>query len=340
MAGTGTGGEIYLDSVQMQTLERAFREWAEASPRQDVRLSRRRILLLFLLIRYTGAKLNETLSLDLRRDIDTAGCRVHLRGGDEDGASRDIQLSESLAGELRRAMSDPDFMDSIDHSFDVDPAFVRRKFYERAEACGFDKRLGSPEMLRKARAVELMQGNLPLPAVQLMLGQSVVSQAASSGSFSESDLREVTRLYMDRESDRRTSARNAFYGKVTAIARGDIQARVELATADGHAVATLITLNSLERLCLTPGKLVTAEVKAPYVMLERGGTASSSADNVFEGAVVRIASGKISTEYIVRISEAAELCSVVSTASANRLDLRVGDPVRALFNGYSVVLHA
>jgi len=339
MTGSGTGSEIYLDAVQMQTLERTFREWAEASPRQDVRLSRRRILLLFLLIRYTGAKLNEALSLNPQRDIDTDGCRVHFRGGEEEGASRDVQLSESLAGELHRALTDPDFMASIDHKFDIDPAFVRRKFYERAEDCGFDKRLGSPEMLRKARAVELMQGNLPLPAVQLMLGQSVVSQAASSASFSPDELREVTRLYMDRESDRRTSARNAFYGKVTAIARGDIQARVELTTADDHTVTTLITVNSLERLCLTPGKLLTAEVKAPYVMLERSGAPSSSADNEFEGTVVRLTPGKISTEYVIRISEAAELCSLVSTASAKRLDLRVGDPVRALFNCYSVVLH-
>jgi len=339
MTGSGTGVEIYLDSVQMQTLERTFREWVEASPRQDVRLSRRRILLLFLLIRYTGAKLNETLSLDPARDIDADGCRIHFRDSDGDGSSRNVQISESLAGELRSALADRDFMASIGHRFDVDPAFVRRKFYERAEACGFDKRLGNPEMLRKARAVELMQGNLPLPAVQLMLGQSVVTQAASSASFSEADLREVTRLYMDRESDRRTSARNAFYGKVTAIARGDIQARVELSTADNHAVTTLITLNSLERLCLTPGKLVTAEVKAPHVMLERSRSHSSSADNEFEGTVVRITAGKISTEYIVRISEAAELCSMVSTASADRLDLHIGDPVRALFNCYSVVLH-
>ena len=108
---------------------------------------------------------------------------------------------------------------------------------------------------------------------------------------------------------------------------------------DNHLVTTVITLSSLDRLCLTPGKLVTAEVKAPYVILQHGSNSSSSADNVFEGIVSRITTGKISTEYIVRISEAAGLCSVVSSDSAEQLGLSIGDSVFALFNCYAVVLH-
>ena len=54
----------YLDSVQLDQLEQSFRSWAEESPRGDIRLARRRILVIFLLIRYTGAKLNEVLLCD------------------------------------------------------------------------------------------------------------------------------------------------------------------------------------------------------------------------------------------------------------------------------------
>ena len=50
-----------LDSVQLRRLEQSFRDWARDAARSDVRLSRRRILLIFLLIRYTGARLNEVL---------------------------------------------------------------------------------------------------------------------------------------------------------------------------------------------------------------------------------------------------------------------------------------
>jgi molybdate transport system regulatory protein len=52
-----------LDPVQLAELERTFRDWATASPRRDVRMSRQRILLIFLLIRHTGAKLNEILDI-------------------------------------------------------------------------------------------------------------------------------------------------------------------------------------------------------------------------------------------------------------------------------------
>ena len=59
-----------LDTVQLTRLEQSFRQWAEGALRSDVRLSRQRILLIFLLIRYTGAKLNEVLALDPFQDID------------------------------------------------------------------------------------------------------------------------------------------------------------------------------------------------------------------------------------------------------------------------------
>ena len=340
MPATLPVNEIYLDSMQLHRLEQAFRQWTEASPRRDVVLSRRRILIIFLLIRYTGAKLNEILSLNPFEDIDTKEHTIRLQGTDGDPETRrELQISGDLTRELRRALDDPEFADSLHNHFNIDPAFVRRKFYERAEECGFDKRLGSPEMLRKARAVELMRGNLPLPAVQMMLGQSTVHQTASRVPFSPEELQEVTRLFMNRESDRRTSARNAFYGKITAIEPGDVQARVELATVDGHAVTTLITNNSRERMALAVGTLATAEIKAPYVLLQRGDRPRSSADNAFEGTVVRISRGRVSTEYVVRISEAAELCSIVSAESAARLDLKQGDPVWALFNCFAVILH-
>lgn len=332
---------VYLDTIQLGMLERAFRKWVDASPRKDVRLSRRRILFIFLLIRYTGAKLNEILSLNPFEDIDPESHSIRFRAT-EDGVkpSRIIQISESLSLELTRSLEDTAFKDSLRNLFDIDPAFVRRKFYERAKHCGFDKRLGSPEMIRKARAVELMQGNLPIPAVQMMLGQSAVTNAVSHYSFSEQDLQQITRLFMEMESDRRTSARNAFFGKIKSIEKGDVQARIDLQTIENQSVTTIITRNSLERLALDVGNLVTAEVKAPYVMLQHGSKEpSSSADNIFEGTVVRISEGKISTEYVVRISESAELCSVVSTISGSRLDLAIGDRVWALFSCFSVILN-
>jgi molybdate transport system regulatory protein len=145
---------------------------------------------------------------------------------------------------------------------------------------------------------------------------------------------------MEKESSRKTSARNFFFGKINVINRGDIQSQVELVTVEGYPVTTIITNDSIGRLGLKVGKLITAEVKAPWVVLQKGDKEPEcTADNRFKGIIEQISSGKVNTEYIVRISDRIELCAVISTGRGRLLDLRKGDIVWALFNCYSVVLH-
>jgi len=332
-----------LDTVQLNQLEQAFRQWVEASPRSHVQLSRRRILLVFLLIRYTGAKLNEVLALDPFTDIDAAKqtvCIRDLEGGTQTCA-REISIAAPLSQEIREALADPRFRDSLTNLFAIDPAFVRRKFYERAEICGFAKRLGGPEMIRRARAVELMQSNMPLPAVQKLLGHSTPNLTSAYFSFSAEELQRITKLFVERESSRKTSARNTFFGKIAEIQRGDIQSLVYLINHAGYPLIAMITNNSLERLGLRSGRLVTAEVKAPWVILQRSDTEPrSSAENRFMGEVILINKGKVSAEYVVSIGNGMELCSVVSTTAAKELNLKVGDSVRTLFNCFAVILNA
>lgn len=247
--------EKCLDAVQLHQLERAFRDWIDAATRADVRVSRRRIFLIFLLIRYTGAKLNEVLSIDPEKDIDLKRQRVRFGRlqADAGRSARTVQLSETLCHEIKALVTELADTTGTPPMLDVDPGFVRRKFYERAEACGIPKQLGAPEILRKSRAVELMQSNMPLPAVQMLLGHSTPNLTSAYVSFSEDDIQQVTRIFMEKESQRKTSARNTFFGKIQAIHRGDIQALVELLTIDGHTIATVITNGSLQRLGLKVG---------------------------------------------------------------------------------------
>jgi molybdate transport system regulatory protein len=331
----------FLDTASLNRMEQSFREWVNASLRADVRRARRRILLIFLFIRYTGAKLNEVLDLDPFHDVDHKRQSVFFRHSDSGGQiAREVQISEVLSREISSMLADPDFAASIRDTFSIDPAFVRRKFYERAQACGLQKQMGGPEMIRKARGTELMQGNVPLSAVQKILGHSTPNLTSSYVTFSEDEIREVTRYFMEKESSRKTSARNFFYGKIQVIKRGDIQSQVELTTVDGYRLTTIITNDSLGRLGLKAGNLITAEVKAPWVILQKENMEpESSADNRFKGTIEQISSGAVNTEYVVRISDQIELCAIVSTGSSQLLDLRKGDLVWALFNCYSVVLH-
>jgi molybdate transport system regulatory protein len=331
-----------LDTVQLNRMEQSFRKWADGSPRADICLSRRRILLIFLLIRYTGAKLNEVLAINPFRDIDFRRRLVFLGRTEKKNARppRKVQIPEALSEELKSALDNPSFKEYLGSLFKVDPGHVRRKFYGRALESGFPPATGAPEIIRKSRAVELMQSNMPLPVVQRMLGHSTPNLTASYVAFSDNDMQQVARYFADKESRRKTSARNSFFGKISSIRKGDIQTKVEMITVGGDIITTVITNDSLSRLGLKKGSLITAEVKAPWVILQKSDSEpESTAENRFAGNIVRINKGETTTEYVVRISDGTELCSIVSTENARLMGFKENDRVWAIFNSFAVVLH-
>ncbi len=331
-----------LDTVQMNRLEQSFRSWADGAPRADVRLSRRRILLIFLLIRYTGGKLNEVLALNPFQDVDVKHHLVFLgRGEKKNGRpAREVQIPEGLSEEIKSSLDDPAFKKYLANFFKVDPGHVRRKFYERATDSGFPPAMGAPENIRRSRAIELMQSNMPLPVVQRMLGHSTLNMTASYVDFSDADMRQVAKHFIEKESRRKTSARNSFFGKISSVKKGDIQAQVEMITPSGDIVTTIITRDSLSRLGLKTGSLITAEVKAPWVILQKSDREpESTAENRFLGTIARINKGGITTEYVVRIPDGTELCSIVSTENARMMRFKEDDRVWVIFNSFAVVLH-
>jgi molybdate transport system regulatory protein len=249
-------------------------------------------------------------------------------------------MSEALSNEMNTVLSDPLLKSLPSHWFQVDPGHVRRKFYERAVSCGFLPAHGAPDAIRKSRGAELIQNNMPLQVVQRMLGHSTPNLAASYVEFSDADIQQASRFFIEKESLRKTSARNIFFGKIRAIQLGDIQSKIDMLTIAGATVTAVITNDSLARLGLKIGSLITAEVKAPWVILKKGNNEPDcTAENRFQGTIARITEGKIMTEYAVRLEDGTELCSVITRESGNRLGLLNGEPIWVLFNCFSVVLH-
>ncbi len=324
-----------LDTVQLAEMERSCRAWAEDSPRLDVCRSRQRILLIFLLIRHTGAKLHEVLELR-PQDFDPEGRVVRIGQG---GVSRAVEIPDDLAGELR-AFLEAQAMPLEEALFRVDPGHVRRKFYERAEACGLPRDYGNPSALRRSRSVELLRGNLPLLVVQKLLGHSTPNLTAALLDVSEEDMQHAVRRHIDRENKRRTSARNAFFGKIVEIAKGDIQSEVVLRTLGGLRISSVITNTSLKRMRLKIGTFVTAEIKAPWVLIAGSADAAeNSAENRLQGTVAAVNTGRVNAEVLVRLSEGTEICAVITASGLRRLGLKVNDPAWTLFGAYSVILN-
>lgn len=331
-----------LDTVQLQRLEESFRQWADLSTGRALRWSRKRILLIFLLIRYTGARLNEVLNLDALLDLDTDHhiVRVHKGTGIGGTLGREVQIPELLSVDIRETLAEQQSHNVQAKIFKVDPGHVRRKFYERAEAAGIPRELGTPEIIRRSRAVELMQSNLPLPVVQKIMGHSTPNLAASYVEFSDDDIREVARSFADREHQHKTSARNAFFGKIERVRAGDVQTVVELVSLGGAQLCAIITNYSSSHLGLKPGALATAEIKAPWVMLFKGEQEPScSAENRFCGKVSRITAGKLVTEIVVRIPDGTELCSIITEKSRGTLEIAENDTMWVAFSAFAVVIY-
>ncbi len=334
--------ERCLDTKQLHDLEQSFRRWAKSSKRPDHRHSRERILLIFLLIRYTGARLNEVLTLDPAQDFHLEKHTICFdkRNGGKDLSSREVQIPETISTDIRIMTADSESKWPGGSIFRIDPAHVRRKFYEQAIAIGIPSSLGAPETIRKSRAVELMQSNMPLPVIQKIMGHSTPNLAASYVEFSDTEISKVAKYFADRENKRKTSARNSFFGKIGAIRAGDIQAVVEVISRSGNIVTSIITSDSLSRIGLKPGMLVTAEVKAPWIQLCKDLNAPHcSAENLFQGTVCRITTGRTTAEIVVRLSDGTELCAIITEQSRKKMDIQDGDLLWAFFDAFTVVLH-
>jgi len=328
----------WLDPLQLEALTDSFRAWRDAAASPAARRARGRVWVAYLVLRYSGARLGEVLALDDARDLDLARGLVRL-GRKEGAPGREVQLPEHAAHAIRDYLADPASAPLRGKVFRLDQGFVRKKFYERGREAGLPKEWANASVLRRSRAIELLRSDVPLTVVQAMLGHSTTNLTASYLDYSDDDTRRILARFIRREATRRTSARNAFYGKVTRVARGDIQSLVELRTLGGLSVRALITNDSLEALELSRDKMATARVKAPWVTLHAGAQAPlSSAANRFPGRVARVTRGELSAEVIVELSEKTRICAVVSRASLDALDLKEGDPAWAAFCSSAVIL--
>ncbi len=333
--------ESCLDSKQLQDLEQSFRLWATACKRPDHRESRDRILLIFLIIRYTGARLNEVLSLDLLEDFhfDNNTLRFCKKRGKQDVSSREVLIPETISADIKAITLDAGRRWPGNSILRIDPAHVRRKFYERAEAIGLTNSQGTPEVIRKSRAVELLRSNMPLPVIQKILGHASPHLAASYLLFSESEIHHVAKYFADRENSRRTSARNSFYGKITTMSTGEIQTLIEVVTISGNTISAMITNGSLARMVLTQGMLITAEVKAPWIQLCKDQTAPScSAENMFQGNVCRVTKDRITAEIVVELPDGTELCAIISEKTRKKMNIQKNDRLWVFFDAFAVVL--
>jgi len=134
-----------------------------------------------------------------------------------------------------------------------------------------------------------------------------------------------------------TSARNQWFGTVTARDRDQVQQHVDILLADGTTrLKVAITAHSGERLGLDEGKEVLVLLKAPWVNITLDEKQAKDADNQLHGKISHIARGDEQSEVLMTLPDGQVLCATVPLAEAE--DLSEGADVTAYFNADRVII--
>nr|WP_275406805.1 TOBE domain-containing protein [Desulfovibrio sp. JC010] len=318
-------------------MEDGFRSWKEGTVRADYVRSRTRAFCLFLILRHSGARLGEILKLDERRDINLARAVVYLG---REGRKREVPLPQSVCRELKGMIDGPMGVGLEGMVFHLDPGYVRRVFYERAEKCGLERKKGAPSVLRRSRAVEMLRNGVPLGVVRKVLGQSSADLAAVYQEWSSGDVKNIVRRMALEENALKSSARNTFAGQVRSVNRDGVLADVEFETAEGVIISSVITLESLYKLGLEPGISVSATVKAPLVAVRPLKGKGTSSRNCVPAKVTSIKQTEVLAEVSGESSGGTQMCALVTSWSIEEEGLFDGADVEFCFKALSVVLHA
>jgi molybdate transport system regulatory protein len=137
----------------------------------------------------------------------------------------------------------------------------------------------------------------------------------------------------------KTSARNQFLGKVTAIREGTVNDEIELEIVGGHTIIAMVTSESAYELNLKVGSEAFALIKASSVFIVSEDDATHfSASNRLTGTISRIQTGAVNSEVILDLLGSGAITASVTNESCDLLELAVGKPVTALFKASSVIL--
>lgn len=137
----------------------------------------------------------------------------------------------------------------------------------------------------------------------------------------------------------RTSARNQFFGTISAIRRGAVNDEVSLQVAGGHAIVAIVTHESSENLGLRPGLEAYALIKSSSVIVVADAAgARYSARNCLAGTVSRVLPGAVNSEVRIDLSGGIAVAAIITNESCDALALKPGSAASALFKASSVII--
>lgn len=289
---------------------------------------RNRVWLIFMLLRYGALRLKEIFGMEPdAMDFRLGVARISGQRGREVplplAAVRAILPIWPIWQRVASSSSSVNFLA-------CDPSQLRRALQDCARNIGLSAGLLAPRALRHARARELELLGLHPALVSIFLGR----RPESSHTFKQPC--NLLRMRIQKEHIMKTSARNVFQGKVVKLADRGILTDVEIATANGLNVKSVITKTSRENLGLAIDKIVTALIKAPWVNIQSAAQACSE-ENCYNGVAREINQDENAREIVAELQEGNLICGV-DLNPKGALEINEGDNVKVCFEPLAVIL--
>jgi len=135
------------------------------------------------------------------------------------------------------------------------------------------------------------------------------------------------------------SARNMLGGTVTKVAKGAVNAEVDLTLDGGDKIAAVITNASADRLGLAEGKKAFAIIKASSVILGKNlQGVKMSTRNILCGKIDKVVEGTVNSEVALKLPGGSTLTAIITNESTHSLELRQGEQMCAAFKASSVII--
>ena len=179
----------YLTESELNRLTETFQEWYDQSP-QKWRRSRGKKWLLFLLLRYSGARLSEAIQVDDSKDIDWRSATIRIPTLKRRRPLwRTVFVPEAFLAELGRFLAE--WPQERGRVFRQHVRPFQRVFHELSRKAGIDPKLCHVHVLRHTRAIEMIKSGVPLTLVQQLLGHASLTTTAVYLQIFQSEARQI-----------------------------------------------------------------------------------------------------------------------------------------------------
>jgi molybdate transport system regulatory protein len=143
----------------------------------------------------------------------------------------------------------------------------------------------------------------------------------------------LRRLFM------KASARNQWFGTVTDVEMGAVNAEIYVTLKGGSTLVAAVTKESVASLGLTKGKDVLALVKAPLVMVVTDLEGYRlSARNQLVGTITHLQKGAVNAEVVIGLPGGDSVAATITNESVDSLALQPGMAATAVFKAGAVIL--